>query len=236
MSRRGADPGEPAVQAWTLVDRARVPGSGGELRLYQRDGEFSIRVDEDELMNNLVHGSEDALARLACGRIKGRPEPRLLIGGLGMGYTLAAALQSLGPDARVVVAELVPAVVAWNRGPLGELAGQPLADTRVKVREADVRKVMQADRRGFDAILLDVDNGPEGLTRRENSWLYSLEGLSVAFAALKPGGVLAVWSAGPDPAFTQRLHKAGFLVEEVLVKLHGVAEGERHTIWLGIRQ
>lgn len=235
MSRRGADPGEPAGP-WTLVDSARVPGNGGELRLYQRDGEFSIRVDEDELMNNLVHGSEDALARLACGRIRGRSAPRVLIGGLGMGYTLAAALQSLGPDARVVVAELVPAVVAWNRGPLGALAGQPLTDKRVTVREADVRKVMQTDRRGFDAILLDVDNGPEGLTRRENSWLYSLDGLSVAFAALKPGGVLAVWSAGPDPAFTQRLHKAGFLVEEVLVKLHGVAEGERHTIWLGSRE
>ncbi|MBU4260512.1 MAG: hypothetical protein KKC76_01345 [Proteobacteria bacterium] len=230
------DHGKPPSHAWTLVDSARVPGNGGELRLYRYEGEFAIRVDEDELMNSEVHGSEDALAELACSRVSDRPQPRVLIGGLGMGYTLAAALQVLGPEARVVVAELVPAVVAWNRGSLAVLAGHPLDDSRVRVREVDVRKVMLADRSGFDAILLDVDNGPEGLTRQENNWLYSMDGLSVAFAALRPGGLLAVWSAGPDQAFTQRLHKAGFLVEEVVVKLHGVAEGERHTIWLGSRE
>jgi len=224
------------MQSWTLVDSARVPGNGGELRLYRRGGEFSIWVDEDELMNSQVHGSEVALAQLACDLVSDRPQPRVLIGGLGMGYTLAAALQSLGPEARVVVAELVPAVVAWNRDHLAALAGSPLADSRVTVREVDVRKVMQADRSGFDAILLDVDNGPEGLTRQENNWLYGVEGLGVAFAALHPGGVLAVWSAGPDPAFTQRLHKVGFMVEEVLVRLRGAGEGERHTIWLGSRE
>jgi len=218
------------------VDSARVPGNnGGELRLYRRGGEFSIWVDEDELMNSQVHGSEVALAQLACDLVSECAHPRVLIGGLGMGYTLAAALQSLGPEARVVVAELVPAVVAWNRDHLAVLAGRPLADSRVTVREADVRKVMQADKSGFDAILLDVDNGPEGVTRPENNWLYGVDGLSVAFAALRSGGVLAVWSAGPDPAFTQRLHKVGFMVEEVLVRLRGVAQGERHTIWLGSR-
>lgn len=229
------DHGSQPMSSWTLEDSARVPGNGPEMRLYRRGGEFSIRVDEDELMNSLVHGSEDALAELACGRVSDRPHPRVLIGGLGMGYTLAAALQGLGPAGRVVVAELVPAVVAWNRGPLAALAGSPLADSRVTVREVDVRKVMQADKSGFDAILLDVDNGPEGLTRRENNWLYGLEGLNVAFAALRPAGVLAVWSAGPDPAFTQRLHKVGFMVEEVRVRLTGVAQGERHIIWLGTR-
>lgn len=212
-----------------------MPGSGPEMRLYRRGGEFSIRVDEDELMNSQVHGSEDALAEIACGRVSDRPQPRVLIGGLGMGYTLAAALRGLGPAGRVVVAELVPAVVAWNRGPLAALAGRPLADSRVTVREVDVRKVIQTDKSGFDAIMLDVDNGPEGLTRQENNWLYGLDGLSAAFAALRSGGVLAVWSAGPDPAFTQRLHKVGFMVEEVRVRLTGVAQGERHTIWLGSR-
>jgi spermidine synthase len=227
--------GKLTMHFWTLVDSARVPGNGGELRLYRLGGEFSIRVDDDELMNSLAHGSEVALAEIACGRVSDRPHPRVLIGGLGMGYTLAAALQGLGPEAKVVVAELVSAVVAWNRGPLAALAGHPLEDSRVTVREVDVRKVMQADKSGFDAILLDVDNGPEGLTRHENNWLYGLDGLSVAFAALRSGGVLAVWSAGPDPAFTQRLHKVGFMVEEVQVRLRGFAEGERHTIWLGSR-
>lgn len=235
MSPDGLHAQEKFSCTWTLLDSAGIPASDAEMRLYRCGGQFSIRVDDDELMNSQVHGSEDALAEIACGRINGRAAPRVLIGGLGMGFTLAAALQGLGPAGRVVVAELVPRVVAWNRGPLGELAGRPLADSRVTVREADVRKVMQADRGGFDAILLDVDNGPEGLTRRENNWLYGLDGLSVAFAALCPEGVLAVWSAGPDSGFTGRLHKAGFAVEEVRIKLRGVAEDERHTIWLGTR-
>lgn len=221
---------------WILLDTARIPGRApGELRLYRRGGEFSIKAGHCELMNSRVHGSEDALAALGCGRLSGRARPRVLIGGLGMGYTLAAALAQLGEAAEVVVAELVPAVVAWNRGPLADLAGRPLDDPRVQVREQDVGLVMRAERAGFDAILLDVDNGPEGLTRQANDWLYGLEGLDAAYAALRPGGVLAVWSAGPEPAFAQRLRKIGFAVEEARVRAHAGKRGARHVIWLAAR-
>ncbi len=223
---------------WILLDTAHVPGqhgAGSALRLYQRGTEFSIKAGNCELMNSRVHGSEDALAELGCGRIAERARPRVLIGGLGMGYTLAAALHQLGADAEVVVAELVPAVVLWNRGPLAHLAGQPLDDARVKVRELDVGEIMRASSEAFDAILLDVDNGPEGLTRKANNWLYGLEGLDAAYAALRPGGVLAVWSAGAEPVFTQRLCKIGFSVEETRVRAHGGKHGARHTIWLAVR-
>jgi len=216
---------------WTLLDSTRVPGDGGELCLYQRGAEFSIKVaGRGELMNSRSHGSEDALARLTCDRLLNRVNPRLLIGGLGMGFTLAAALTQLGDQAQVVVAELVPAVVAWNRGVLGEATGRPLQDPRVSVREKDVARVMLAGAQAFDAIILDVDNGPEGLTRRENDWLYGEDGLNVARTALRPGGVLAVWSAGPDRAFLQRLRKVGFRVEEVRVRARG-SKGARHVIW-----
>lgn len=221
---------------WILLDSARIPGHApGELRLYRRGGEFSIKAGHSELMNSRVHGSEDALAALGCGRLRDRARARVLIGGLGMGYTLAAALAQLGAAAEVVVAELVPAVVAWNRGPLAELAGRPLDDPRVQVREQDVGLVLRAERAGFDAILLDVDNGPEGLTRQANDWLYGLEGLDAAYAALRPGGVLAVWSAGPEPVFAQRLRKIGFAVEEVRVRAHAGRRGARHVIWLAAR-
>ena len=171
---------------WKLLDRATVPEAGGELSLYQRGEEFSIRITgRGELMNSRVHGSEDALALLTCARLVERQRPRLLIGGLGMGFTLAAALRALGPDAEVVVAELVPAVVAWNRGALGAQAGNPLRDARATVREIDVARVLRAERNAFDAILLDVDNGPEGLTRDANDWLYGNGGLAAAFAALR---------------------------------------------------
>lgn len=221
---------------WILLDTATVPGefsgAGGVLRLYRRGAEFSIKAGNCELMNSRVHGSEDALAERACARVAGRERVRVLIGGLGMGYTLAAALRQLGADAAVVVAELVPAVVTWNRGPLAQLAGGPLNDARVQVREQDVGQVMHAECNAFDAILLDVDNGPEGLTRKANDWLYGLDGLSAAYAALRPGGVLAVWSAGPEPVFTQRLCKTGFAVEELSVRAHGGKRGAWHRIWL----
>ena len=220
---------------WILLDTVQAPGSGGELRLYKRGTEFSIRVGNCELMNSRIHGSEDALARLACARVTGRVRPRLLIGGLGMGYTLAAALHGLGPEGHVVVAELVPEVVAWNRGPLADLAENPLQDGRVTVREVDVASLMQAGQRTYDAILLDVDNGPAGLTRKENDWLYSLNGLHAAFAALRPGGVLAIWSASTDQAFTQRLRQVGFKVDEIRVRARGSRGGSRHTIWLACR-
>jgi len=220
---------------WTLLDSAQVPGNGGELRLYQRGDEFSIKiVGRGELMNSRVHGSEDALAEHTCARLMQGIKPRLLIGGLGMGFTLAAALRHVGEQGQVVVAELVPAVVAWNRGPLGEPAGHPLDDPRVTVREADVARVIKAEQQAYDAILLDVDNGPEGLTRRENDWLYGINGLNAAYAALRPQGVLAVWSAGPDQDFLQRLRKVGFEVEEVVVRAHG-CKGARHIIWFARR-
>jgi spermidine synthase len=210
---------------WTLLDSTRIPGSG----------EFSIKIaGRGELMNSRVHGSEDALAELTCARLVNRADPRLLVGGLGMGFTLAAALRHLGDAAQVVVAELVPGVVAWNRGVLGESAGYPLQDARVSVREKDVARILDVETQAFDAILLDVDNGPDGLTRKENDWLYGEDGLNAACAALRPGGVLAVWSAGPDQAFLQRLRKVGFEVEEVRVRAHG-SKGARHVIWFARR-
>jgi spermidine synthase len=220
---------------WILLDSAPVPGNGGQLRLYQRGDEFSIRiVGRGELMNSRVHGSEDALGEHTCARLVDRVKPRLLVGGLGMGFTLAAALREVGDQAQVVVAELIRAVVAWNRGPLGEQAGHPLQDARVTVREGDVAGLIKAAQHAYDAILLDVDNGPEGLTRKENDWLYGISGLNAAYAALRPQGLLAVWSAGPDQDFLQRLRKVGFAVEEARVRAHG-SRGARYTIWFARR-
>jgi spermidine synthase len=223
------------MKPWTLLDRAPVPGNGGELRLYQHGDEFSISIaGRGELMNSRVHGSEDALAEQTCARLAERTRPCLLIGGLGMGFTLAAALRQLGDQARVVVAELVPEVVAWNRGPLGARAAHPLRDPRVSVREEDVARVLQSGKQAYDAILLDVDNGPEGLTRKSNDWLYGEDGLNAAYAALRPRGVLAVWSAGPAREFQPRLRKVGFEVDEVRVHAHGT-KGTRHVIWFARR-
>ncbi len=221
------------MRPWELLDTAAVPGEGSELRLYRRGEEFSIKAGYSELMNSRVHGSEDALAELACQRIAGQPKPRILIGGLGMGFTLAAALQQLGPEAEVVVAELVPAVVAWNRGPLASLAGHPLDDQRVTVHEGDVAQLIRSQRAGYDAILLDVDNGPEGLTRKENDSLYSPAGLAAAAAALRPGGIFGVWSISPEQKFSKRLARSGFKVEEIRVRARGRHGGGRHMIWFG---
>lgn len=221
---------------WKLLDAATVPGGGTELRLYERGGEFSIRIGGCELMNSRMHGSEDALAELACRRIAGTASSRVLIGGLGMGYTAAAALARLGPDSSAVVAELVPAVVRWNRCYLGSLAGHPLDDCRVTVHEGDVARILQLERQAYDAILLDVDNGPEALTRKGNRWLYTAAGIKTAFSALRPAGVLAIWSAGPDQAFANRLSKGGFAVEELRAPARGAQGGSRHTIWLAVRR
>lgn len=220
---------------WELLDCAPVPGGGETLRLYRRGAEFSIRVDGEELMNSRAHGSEEALAELACARVAGRPSPRVLIGGLGMGYTAAAALQRLGAQAQVVVAELVPAVVAWNRGVLAGLAGHPLEDERISVREIDVALMLTTEPQAYDAIVLDVDNGPDGLTRPGNAWLYTREGLRAAHAALKPSGILAVWSAAPEPAFSRLLRQTGFKVEEITARARGQKGGSRHMIWLAER-
>ncbi len=220
---------------WDLLDTADVPGNGGSLRLLRRGAEFSMRLGPHELMNSRAHGSEEALAKIACSKIGGRARPRVLLGGLGMGFTLRAALDLLGADARLVVAELVPAVGAWNRGPLAGVSGHSLADARVGVREADVGAVIRSERSAYDAILLDVDNGPEALTRKANERLYDVAGLKAAQAALRPGGVLAVWSAGPDRNFIRRLRKIRFEVDEVRVRARGTRGGARHIVWIATR-
>ncbi len=223
---------------WKLLDQAKLPGSAEDLRLYQRGIEFSIKVGNYELMNSRLYGSEDAMAKLACQKITDQPGTRVLVGGLGMGYTLRSALNVLGAKAQVVVAELVPAVVKWNQGFLTDLAGSPLEDNRVTLHETDVAQIIKTSKCSYDAILLDVDNGPRELTRSDNNWLYSLNGLKTAFAALRPDGVLAIWSPGPDTAFAKRLHQAGFELEEVRVPARGGGKskgGAHHIIWTAIR-
>ena len=223
------------MKPWILLDSAQVPNKGGELRLYQRDKDFSIRITgRGELMNTRLHGSEDSLAELSCARLKNTTNPTILIGGLGMGFTLAAALKHASKEAQIIIAELVPGVVKWNKGPLGEHAGNPIQDSRVSVQETDVSRLINNIYDAYDAILLDVDNGPEGLTRKKNNWLYSIDGLTAAYSALKPQGILAVWSAGPEKAFTQRLKKVGFDVDEERVFAHG-NKGTRHVIWFARR-
>lgn len=218
---------------YKLIDTAVHAGT--TLRLYQRGDEFSIRVDKaGELMNSRAHHSEDVLAELACKMIAGRQNPHLLVGGLGIGFTLAAVLAHTGPDARVTVSELFPDVVRWNRDYMGGLAGFPLNDARVFILEQDVARVMQ-EHKNFDAIMLDVDNGPSSFTHDDNDTLYSLRGLTLAFNALKPGGVLTVWSAASDPAFTKRMMKSGFEVKEQRVGSHKTNRGNRHTLWIGAR-
>lgn len=220
---------------WVFLGSAQAPGDGEVLSLYQRGDEFSIRVDNHQLMGSYVHGSEEALAELACARISGRHGARVLIGGLGMGYTAGTALRHLGADSQVVVAELVPEVVEWNRGPLAALAGHPLADRRLTVRVIDVAKIIRTEHEAYDAILLDVDNGPEALTRKGNNWLYAQVGLNAAHDALRPAGVLAVWSAIENRVFSKRLRGIGFTVDEVRVRARGKRGGPHHIIWLAQR-
>lgn len=219
---------------WQHLDTAQVPGDGEDLRLMRRGTEFSIMTGGIELMNSRLSGSEEAMAALAFERIGARSKARVLIGGLGMGFTLRAALAAFGADARIVVAELVPGVVAWARGPLAELHGVSLDDPRVDVHVGDVGEPIRAAEAAFDAILLDVDNGPGGLSRKENDGLYSPAGLAAARRALRPGGVLEVWSSTRDNAFTQRLKRAGFVVEEIGVRAHK-GRGARHVIWMATR-
>ena len=220
---------------WEKLDTARIPGSEDELRLMRRGKEYSIMLGTNELMNSRLSGSEAALATLAVKKIERVTEPHMLIGGLGMGFTLRAALGALGSKARIVVAELVPAVVTWARGPMAEIFGDSLGDPRVSIREADVTEIIHTHRSKFDAILLDVDNGPEGLTRKANDALYSSTGLKAAHTALRAGGVLAVWSSGPNPAFARRLRGAGFDVNEVNIRATGRGGGARHVIWIATK-
>jgi spermidine synthase len=218
-----------------LIATAIVPG-GQELRLFRRGSDFMIVLDRNELMNSRMSGSEEALAVMTCARLRNRAAPCILIGGYGMGFTLRAALEVLPAAASVVVAELVPEIVAWARGPMAHLTAGCLDDPRVDVAEGDVTRLIGQARAAYDAILLDVDNGPDGLTRLANDRLYSSEGLAAAKAALKPGGILAVWSAAAADAFTRRLRKVGFAVEQVAVRARANGKGPRHTIWLAERR
>jgi len=221
------------MRPWELLDSTTVPGEGSEFRLYRRGDEFSIKAGHTELMNSRIHGSEDALAELACQRLTDKNNARVLIGGLGMGFTAAAALQQLGPQAEVTVAELVPAVIQWNREYLSALADHPLKDPRIKLYEGDVGRHIQQSKNTYDAILLDVDNGPEGLSRKENDALYSPGGLNSALIALRPDGIFGVWSISPDERFLKKLRKAGFEVDEIRARARGKHGGGKHMIWLG---
>ncbi len=221
---------------WEVLGRAKVSASGEEISLHRRGGEFSIKVEGSLLMDSTAHASEDALAEIGCARLVSVPRASVLIGGLGMGFTLAAALKKLRPDARVSVAELVPAVVEWNRGPLSHLAGHPLRDGRVRVMETDVARLLRTERGAYDAILQDVDNGPEGLTLKSNDWLYSDAGLAAAYSALRSEGLLALWSAKPDRGFLKRLRKAGFEVGEVPVRSRNAYRGAHYVVWTAARR
>jgi len=221
------------LKHWDHLGDAPIPGTGKSLSLFRGKDDFFIKISSGggELMSTRKHGSEDALGALPCRRLQNLAAPRVLIGGLGMGFTLAAVLKEVGAGAEVTVAELVPEVVEWNRGPLGERSGYPLNDPRTIVCVGDVMKLLRSKRDYYDVIALDVDNGPEGLTKPSNDRLYSEAGIATAQEALKPDGVLAYWSAGPDQAFNDRLRRCGLMVEEVTVFAHG-NKGARHTIWL----
>lgn len=212
---------------------AIIPNNGGELTLFRREDEFSIRLSgvRGELMNSRLYNSEEELAKLGCAHIKEKDQAKVLVGGLGMGYTLAAALASVNANSQVTVAELIPEVVEWNQGPLGECAGRPLSDERCKIRVGDIAELIKLEQPDFDAILLDVDNGPEGITHSNNNWLYSSRGLEALYNSLRPEGMLAVWSAGADVLFPIQLKKAGFIVTVRTVRARP-GKGSRHTIFL----
>lgn len=220
---------------WKLLSRSRTPDNKSELTLSQRGTEYSIRVNGQELMNSRMFGSEMMLAELACPEIADRKNANVLIGGLGMGYTLSAALRLLHSDADVLLAELVPSVVEWNRNVFGSLAGNPLKDSRVTVVIEDVINIINNHTSAFDAILLDVDNGPDSLTQEGNDELYSMSGISMIHRALRPGGVVAVWSSSPDTGFTQRLNRSSFHVLEKKVRGRTQKKGPVHTIWIATK-
>ena len=219
------------MRHWTQLGSAPIPGSDQSLTLFKSKDDFHIKLGNNELMSTRKHGSEDALGTLPCKKLKKTDNARVLIGGLGMGFTLNAVLQSVGAAARVTVAELIPEVVEWNRGPLGEFNDYPVNDPRCDVQVIDVCHLLRTQQSTDDVIALDVDNGPEGLTRSNNNWLYSDAGIRAAHLALRPGGVLGYWSASDDNAFRSRLRHCGLNAEQIRVFAHG-NKGTRHTIWL----
>ena len=215
-----------------IIGEALAP-DGTVLKLAHRDDEYVILANGKSLMSSGMYGSEEALATFACSRAQALERPCVLIGGLGMGFTLRATLDSLPTDATVVVAELVPEVVEWNRGPLGPLAGNPLQDKRVRIETRDVAITLRSSPGRFDAVLLDVDNGPAALTSSENAWLYDDQGIAAAGGALKRDGVLAVWSAREDRKFEKRLRQGGFAVQVERVRGRLKNGGPHHTIFVG---
>jgi len=220
------------MRHWNLLGEAAIPDSEQNLLLYQGKDDFFIKISGGhELMNSRQHGSEDALGRLPCERLSDAAAATVLIGGLGMGFTLASVLAVVGSKAEVTVAELIPEVVEWNRGPLGQHSDYPLNDPRTRVYSGDVAKLLRQSRGCFDVIALDVDNGPEGLTKSANDWLYTTQGILKTQDALTDEGILAYWSAGPNAGFRERLRQCGFMVDEVGVYAHG-KKGAKHTIWL----
>jgi len=226
------------MRPWEVIDHQQVPNGDGVIYLVTRGSEFAIHVNGRELMANRLHGSEDALADLACDRLDALDDARVLVGGLGMGFTLAAVLKRLGPEGAATVAELMPAVVKWNREHLGKAAKHPLRDPRATVYVGDVADLVEKPPAPWSAILLDVDNGPNALSTPTNGWLYVRDGLSAAYQALIPGGVLGIWSAYPDRAFTRRLRSAGFEVEKLnFTEERRPTDDDRgvHVLWMARR-
>jgi spermidine synthase len=223
------------MKRWELLDATYASG-GTDIRLLRHDDEFVILANGRALMSSRLHGSEEALATLGCEEARRLTRPRVLVGGLGMGFTLRAVLNVLPSAAVVTVAELVPAVIQWNREPLAALAGYPLRDPRVRVEVADVGFTLRANRGRFDAILLDVDNGPAPFTVGVNAGLYDNSGVAAAHAALCPKGTFAIWSAWEDTSFEHRLRVHGFVVEAVRVRARLTKGGPRHTIFLGHKE
>ncbi len=221
------------MKPWETLATAEAPGVG-TLTLARRGDEYVLRVRGLTLMSSRQHGSEAAMAEAGCAALTAKPGARVLVGGLGFGFTVRAALEILRPDAKVTVAELMAPIVEWVRGPVSSLAGAPLEDSRVEVVVGDVRRVMTRSGGAFDAILLDVDNGPSPLTKADNVSLYDETGLAIAYGALRPGGKLVVWSAGEDPRFVSRMEKAGFAVQVLRPTAHGT-KGTRHTLFVGTR-
>ena len=219
------------MRHWTQIAKAHIPKTDKTLMLFQGKDDFHIKISGGiELMSTRQHGSEDALGRLPCEKIDNIDTAKVLIGGLGMGFTLAAVLASVGEKAEVTVAELIPEVVEWNRGPLGGYSGYPINDARTQIHLGDVAQLLRSNKSSYDIIALDVDNGPDGLTKNNNDWLYTTQGIYAARKALRPKGILAYWSAGLDKGFNARLKSCGLEVEETLVYAHG-NKGAQHTIW-----
>jgi spermidine synthase len=219
------------VKKWTTVDQTLTP-DGKTISLHEHDGSYAIRVDGAELMSTRQHTSEEKIAELACAHVRGRRRARVLIGGLGFGFTLKAALRAVAPDATVVMAEILAAVISWNSNPAFHLAAEAMADPRVIVLQQDVCEVIRQTRGGFDSIILDVDNGPIAMSTAANGRLYDHTGLQWARTALRPAGCVAFWSAAPDPAFERRMIHAGFTVDVERSRSHGNS-GARRTIFLG---